>query len=436
MAESLIVRAAPQEFVCREGSWNDLEEHLRRRGISRILVVRGVKSWEAAGQYWPQLDGTEVHYHTYGGECTYEERDAIAGYAAEHQLQAIIAVGGGKITDLVKSAAVKQNLPAVILPTLAATCAAWSSLSVMYDSQGAYVRFDVFPRSNALVLLDPAVIAASPPELLVAGIGDTLAKWYEADVIIRHLPSPPVEVELAWFTARKCRDHLLEYSTAALAAVSAGVLDDALTRTIETIIMVGGLVGGFGEDYGRTAGAHSVHDALTAIPEAHKLLHGSKVAYGVLVQLALEGNFTEIEGLLPFYRQLGLPASLADMGLDFLTPHDLLELGERATVPEASIHRMPGVITAGQVAKAAAALEQFVSSRKRDHESGVEQADNAGGVAQPGNVAGVDWADEADGVDRADEAGGGVDDRVSSQREQLESGVLQEKAKDQGAVTS
>jgi uncharacterized oxidoreductase len=382
MAKSLIVRAAPQEFVCREGSWNDLGDHLRRRGISRVLVVRGVNSWAAAERHWPRLSGTEVHYHVYGGECTYEERDAIAGYAAGHQLQAIIAVGGGKITDLVKSAAAKLKVPAVILPTLAATCAAWSSLSVMYDRQGSYVRFDVFPRSNALVLLDPAVIAASPPELLVAGIGDTLAKWYEADVIIRHLPAPPVEVELAWFTARKCRDHLLQYSVAALAAISSGILDDALTRTVETIIMVGGLVGGFGEDYGRTAGAHSVHDALTAIPQAHKLLHGSKVAYGVLVQLALEENWTEIEELLPFYARIGLPASLADMGLDFLSHEDLLELGERATLPEASIHMMPGVITAGRVADAAAELERFVGSRRAQPESGVlqETASDQGAV--------------------------------------------------------
>ncbi|WP_231575398.1 iron-containing alcohol dehydrogenase family protein [Paenibacillus sp. FSL P4-0081] len=417
MAERLIVRAAPQEFVCREGSWNDLEEHLRRRGIERVLVVRGVKSWAAAGRYWPQLDGTEIHYHVYGGECTYGERDAIAGYAAEHQLQAIVAVGGGKITDVVKSAAAKLNLPAVILPTLAATCAAWSSLSVMYDAQGAYIRFDVFPRSNALVLLDPAVIAASPPELLAAGIGDTLAKWYEADAIIRHLPAPPVEVELALFTARKCRDHLLEYSAAALAAVSAGVLDDALTRTVETIIMVGGLVGGFGEDYGRTAGAHSVHDALTAIPEAHSLLHGSKVAYGVLVQLALEENFAEIEELLPFYRQIGLPASLADMGLDFLTPGDLLELGERAAAPEASIHRMHGVITAARIADAAAELERFVGSWRRDSAGGPGRALGTGEVAQTNDTAGAGYVDEA---------GWKVDTDDSYQRGQTASGVRQQ----------
>ncbi|WP_310831808.1 iron-containing alcohol dehydrogenase family protein [Paenibacillus pedocola] len=364
MDQPIIVRAAPQEFICRPGSWGSLEQHLQRRGISRVLVVRGEQSWIAAAPFWPELTETEVHYHRYGGECTYSERDAISAYAADHRLQAVIGVGGGKITDLVKSAAAKLNLPAVILPTLAATCAAWSSLSVMYDEHGEFIRFDIFPRSNALVLLDPVVIAASPPELLTAGIGDTLAKWYEADVIIRVLDSPPLEVELGWYAARKCRENLLKYSGEALAAIRAGELNDALVRIIETNIMAGGLVGGFAEDYGRTAGAHSIHDALTGIPESHRLLHGNKVAYGVLVQLALEKNWTEIAALLPFYEEIGLPASLGDLGLAHLSRGDLLKLGSRATVPEASIHRMPGIITAEAVAAAAEELEAYINKRR------------------------------------------------------------------------
>ncbi len=366
MLQDIIVRAAPQEFICRAGSWNDLEQHLEKRGIGRVLIVNGTRSWIAAAPYLPEFKRTEVHFHVYSGECTYEERDRIAAYLAKHELEAVIGVGGGKITDLVKSAAALLHLPAIILPTLASTCAAWSSLSVMYDADGAFIRFEVFPRSNALVLLDPQVIANSPPEFLVAGIGDTLAKWYEADVIIRQLDKPPVEVELAWFAAQKCRDNLLAYSELALEALRSGTLNDALIRIVETNIMVAGLVGGFGENYGRTAGAHSIHDALTSLPEAHKHLHGNKVAYGVLVQLAIEENWLEIDFLLPFYAQLGLPASLEDMGLNFLTREDLLKLGERATEKGASIHMMSGDIHAVIVADSIQQLEDYISGQRKN----------------------------------------------------------------------
>lgn len=372
MLQDIIVRAAPQEFICRAGSWNDLEQHLEKRGIGRVLIVHGTRSWIAAAPYLPEFKQTEVHFHVYSGECTYEERDRIAAYLAKHELEAVIGVGGGKITDLVKSSAALLHLPAIILPTLASTCAAWSSLSVMYDADGAFIRFEVFPRSNALVLLDPQVIANSPPEFLVAGIGDTLAKWYEADVIIRQLDKPPVEVELAWFAAQKCRDNLLSYSELALDALRTGELNDALIRIVETNIMVAGLVGGFGENYGRTAGAHSIHDALTSRPEAHNLLHGNKVAYGVLVQLALEENWSEIDFLLPFYAQLGLPASLEDMGLNFLTREDLLKLGERATEKGASIHMMSGDIHAVIVADSIQQLEDYIAGqRKKARNQGV-----------------------------------------------------------------
>jgi uncharacterized oxidoreductase len=136
-----------------------------------------------------------------------------------------------------------------------------------------------------------------------------------------------------------------------------------LTRIAETNIMVAGLVGGFGEDYGRTAGAHSIHDALTGIPEAHSILHGNKVAYGVLIQLVLEQNWPEIDFLLPFYEKLVLPVSLKDMGLDHLARKDLLQLGERATVEQASIHRMPGRIEADHVADAMEQLENYAAKR-------------------------------------------------------------------------
>ncbi|NGM82607.1 iron-containing alcohol dehydrogenase family protein [Paenibacillus sp. 7124] len=362
VADTLIVRAAPQEYICGPGSWNGLEQHLERRGISSALVVRGGRSWEAAKGYFPEFKRVEIQFYGYGGECTYAERDRIASEVTRLGLQSIIAVGGGKVSDSAKAAAALLRIPVVILPTLAATCSAWSSLSVMYDKAGTMVGFEVYPHSNSLVLLEPRVILDSPPELLVAGIGDTLAKWYEADAIIAHLPSPSEEIALAHYAARRCRDNLMAHSAEALAAQEAGELNDAFVRVVETNIMTAGLVGGFGEDYGRTAGAHSIHDALTILPETHRLLHGSKVAYGVLVQLVLEGKQEEVVRLLPFYEKIGLPAALKDMGLDGLSREVRLRVAARAAEPGASIHRMPGTFDAVTVAGAMEDLESLVAA--------------------------------------------------------------------------
>ncbi|MBA5760653.1 oxidoreductase, partial [Escherichia coli] len=67
-------------------------------------------------------------------------------------------------------------------------------------------------------------------------------------------------------------------------------------------------------------------DALTMVPETHHLLHGNKVAYGILVQLVIENRWDEIERLLPFYSELGLPMSLYDMGLATLAEETLVDV--------------------------------------------------------------------------------------------------------------
>ena len=46
---------------------------------------------------------------------------------------------------------------------------------------------------------------------------------------------------------------------------------------------------GVGFESGGLAAAHAIHNGLTALPETHAMLHGEKVAFGVLAQLVLEG---------------------------------------------------------------------------------------------------------------------------------------------------
>ena len=60
---------------------------------------------------------------------------------------------------------------------------------------------------------------------------------------------------------------------------------------IDAIIAGAGLVGGLGERYTRIATAHAVHNGLSVLPESASHLHGQKVAYGLLVQCALQGNY-------------------------------------------------------------------------------------------------------------------------------------------------
>lgn len=340
----LIVRGAPQEYQCQDGAWQTLPEQLAARRIKRVLILHGKASWQAAQATFPTLENIYTVSAYYGGECSRENIQKIATLGKQEAITGIIAVGGGKIADLGKAVAYQLDCKLIILPTLAATCAAYTPLSVIYNQAGVMECFEYYPQATSLVLIEPKIILRSPISFMIAGIGDTLAKWYEADTLISQLPQLPIPVSVAHFAAKKCRDTLMNDSLAALQSMKEQELSTAFLNVLETNILLAGMVGGFGDAYGRTAGAHSIHDALTLIPESHQILHGNKVAYGILVQLALEEKWSEIDALLPFYQSLALPTCLSDMGLS-LTEEEYRKVATRGTAQGEPILLMKETIT-------------------------------------------------------------------------------------------
>lgn len=360
--QPLIVRGAPAIYRCEAGILHQLESLLQPYGSRRVLVVHGERSWEAAAPYWPQQTELTLLPLPYRGECTLAEASRIAREARAAQADIMLGVGGGKVMDLVKAAGIEAGLDTVLVPTLASNCAAWTPLSVFYDEQGRFTHYTLHPKSPLMVLVDPQIALRAPAAYLRAGIADTLAKWYEADVLVRQWSRPPAAVQIAHLTARLCQTALLEHGLQSVRDAERQQLTDAFTLAVETIIMTGGTVGGFGDHAGRIAGAHSIHNGLTAAPATHHLLHGDKVAYGILVQLTLEGNLPEVERLLPFYQDMGLPRCLSDLGLSASERAPLERVAAASVLPQESIHLMNRNVTADDVRQAMVQLES-VSAR-------------------------------------------------------------------------
>ncbi|PQV90552.1 oxidoreductase, partial [Cronobacter sakazakii] len=61
---------------------------------------------------------------------------------------------------------------------------------------GQALHFEIFDDANHLVLVEPEIILRAPAEYLLAGIGDTLAKWYEAVVLAPAPTTLPLTVRL------------------------------------------------------------------------------------------------------------------------------------------------------------------------------------------------------------------------------------------------
>ena len=353
--EDIIVRGAPAEYVCKKDVLSNLEEKLIERDIQSVLLLTGKKSWGAISHYFPTLKDIKVTHDYYNGECTLEEINRIASLAKTLDVDAVVGVGGGKVLDVVKAAAHKSATKSILIPTLASNCAPWTPLSVIYTEEGVMTHYEVYPTSVDLLLIEPRVLVKAPISMLIAGIGDTLAKWYEADVQIGRLTNPPVALKIAHYTARLCADEMFEHAEQAVADAKEAKVSEAFVKVVESIIMLGGMVGGYGDKFGRIAGAHSIHNGMTISPESHTALHGDKVAYGILVQLLLEDKESEVERLLPFYQKLGLPASLKDLQIP-VTWID--EIAVQSTRSNESIHQLrSNPITATEVARAMHQLE-------------------------------------------------------------------------------
>lgn len=314
----------------------------------RPLVIGGDRTLAIAAPYLePLWEKGLIHAEaSYGRDCSEMGLRSLQQALAHHQADVIIGVGGGKALDAAKFIAHEAQLPIITIPTSAATCAAWTALSNIYSEQGAFLYDVSLAKCPDALVLDYGLIQTSDRRTLVAGIGDALAKWYEASVSSGH--SDQTLIIAAVQQARVLRDILFQKSAEALEHPGSA----PWREVVDASVLLAGVIGGLGGAQCRTVAAHAVHNGLTHLLESHGTLHGEKVAFGILAQLRLEemvqGNqlaATARQQLLKFYADIGLPRCLDELGLERLTVADLQRAAEVACRPQSDIHHLPFEVT-------------------------------------------------------------------------------------------
>ena len=132
------------------------------------------------------------------------------------------------------------------------------------------------------------------------------------------------------------------------------------------VIEANTLLSGLGFESGGLAAAHAIHNGFTALEgDIHHLTHGEKVAYGTLTQLFMENRPTEeIDAYIDLYQALNLPTTLKELHLDPEDRDALIRVGKQATIEGETIHNMPYIVTAEDVADALIAVDAYVTGRK------------------------------------------------------------------------
>jgi glycerol dehydrogenase len=364
----LSVFSSPSRYTQGRNATHSLGREMIGLGLQGpALIVAGRSAITLLTEAWKHtMSEASLAYRvlSFGGECSIGEVERIKSAAREQKSRVIVGAGGGKVLDAARAAASDLHLPVVNCPTVASSDSPCSALSVMYTDEGVFHEYRIYGKNPELVLVDTSVIAQGPPRFLVAGMGDALATWFEAktcaDGRAKNMRGG-ASTQTALALAELCYRTLLADGAEALRAIRCQVVTPALERLVEANTLLSGL----GFESSGLAAAHAVHNGLTAAPPTHAFMHGEKVAFGLLVQLVLEGQPRDVlERVLGFATEVGLPVTLAEVGLAD-APRDLLkQVAVRATAKGETIHNEPFEVRPEMVLDALLAADAAGRARK------------------------------------------------------------------------
>ena len=286
---------------------------------------------------------------SFNGECCEEEVERIGKIARENGAAVIVGAGGGKTMDTAKICADEMGLPVIIAPSSASTDAPVSEIAVVYKPDGEYIGSRKMKKNADLVLVDTEIIVKAPRRLFVAGMGDALATWLEAQACEcsdspNYIGSGMRRCKAGMAIAKASWDILFEDGEKALMALDSGVVTEAFENVVEANTLLSGL--GFLNT--GLATAHGIHSGLTVLPETHKYLHGEKVAFGIVCQMVLENTPAEtVDKVMRFMVAIGLPVTLADLGV--AAEHDKVLARSEKTANGPLIHQEPFAVTTERV---------------------------------------------------------------------------------------
>lgn len=354
----MIVFGAPRRYVQGPGVLSHIGRELAEIGRSAVFLADDrvqslVGDAVAASAAEAGIDLTMLRF---GGEITYAEIDRLVAALDGLPRDIVVAAGGGKTIDAGKLVSRALGSRFVSVPTVASNDSPTSHIAVVYDENHKLLAVEENKSNPDLVLVDTAVIAKAPLSLLSAGVGDALVKRFEVEQCIGAqgknvfgAASPLSALALA----RACYETVREHTVPAYAAIARGEVDHHLEALVEASVLMSGLAfesGGLSVSHGMTRG-------LSVIPSIANALHGHQVAYGLLVQLVMEGRGEAfMDDMFGFYRDARLPLKLADLGHDGKANSDIDTIAQ-VSAEAAHMKKFYRPVAADDIARAIIQIE-------------------------------------------------------------------------------
>ena len=295
------------------------------------------------------------------------ERRRVTQIARDTDADISVGIGGGKALDVAKAVAVDAGIAMVTCPTIASNDSPTSAASVWYSEDHDFIGFDCWPFNPDIVLVDTQVIAGGPVRAFVAGMGEALSTWVEAEAASKsraHNIAGGCPTMAAMTMARLCFETLLEHGLEAKRDVEQRVV----TPSVEKIVEANVLLSGIGFESGGLATAHMIGNLLSNVPECKQkgLMHGEKVAFGIVAQLCLDDEVDVDERceIVDFEIRIGLPVTLAQLNLEGVSRARLQDLAAQCVAEGSLCHNHPFPVTRDDIVDAMIAADALGRQRR------------------------------------------------------------------------
>ncbi|MFH1073910.1 MAG: iron-containing alcohol dehydrogenase, partial [Candidatus Firestonebacteria bacterium] len=156
-------------------------------------------------------------------------------------------------------------------------------------------------RAPAVTIVDEDAVLEAPEELLIAGIGDSFAKYHEAKHVsaFKHVEKDNL-AEIALFSSEKMYGIIRNKKAPKRALIYAN-------------IAMSGYVSTAGRNAASALFAHAFTNSVLVMKGAKQVLHGYLAALGVVFEYyMLNKKFPDTES----YKRLGLPMMFKDLELN------------------------------------------------------------------------------------------------------------------------
>lgn len=297
-------------------------EEILRFG-KKAFIIAGNHAWNAVRDRILsgfEKSGLEYVLVLYQGKCSYEAAFEYAQQVKEKGCDEVVGIGGGVIMDFAKAVGEYAKTGVINIPTSIATCAAFTTMSVMYTPEGAKKDCWRFEHEIDAVLVDLNVIAECPPRYAAAGILDAMAKKIEIQngKPVMYLQENKIDLFSAFKMAEYTYEVLVEYGPQAVEDIR----QKKCTKAVEDITFINialtGVIANITKSFSQSALGHTMYDGVRThfTKEAEDALHGEIVAVALFTQLYYNKLGKDKDALRNFMKQMDMPLTLRELGVE------------------------------------------------------------------------------------------------------------------------